>query len=350
MNINETLASFLEENKPLKVHESNTELNNKLIIFLNSDINKKQTQAENLVKEIMEHHKKGDLAKHTGELYKVESATMSLTGKRDHVVHAINTFILGLYINVKYLNKEVDLFQWKLASLFHDIAYPLEISQKIIERYYEKVHEIQKGINGDDNVSIKMDLFPKNFECLSNNISSFDIFQKRISEWEIKKICIEQKYDEMIKNNKLNHGIISSLTVLYLVDLMYKKNNPKRKYEYINVGGSDWNQKHFEGDIVSACSAIYLHNLHHTNFFAKCKDKSKLVYLLKLCDELQNWERSNNLVSEEDSPKTYDIEILDGKLYFKIKLEDSRNKIYKKIACLNDNSIQVVEEFNEDGK
>ena len=48
----------------------------------------------------------------------------------------------------------------------------------------------------------------------------------------------------MIENNRMDHGIISALTVLYLIDLMYDKNNPGRKYDSVYKEGSDWNQKY----------------------------------------------------------------------------------------------------------
>ena len=71
----------------------------------------------------------------------------------------------------------------------------------------------------------------------------------------------------------------SALTILYLIDLMYKKN-------------ACWNQDNFEKHIVPACSAIFLHNLEDVVFFNTITiDTAALPYLLKLCDELQIWQR-----------------------------------------------------------
>ena len=333
MNINNTLINFLNEEKPLKVHDSDDNLNKKLITFLKSNMGEKQSQAESLVKEIMEHHKKGDLAKHTGELYAVESATASLTGKRDHVIHAINTFILGLFINNKYLNNEVDLFQWKLTALFHDIAYPLEISQKIINRYFEKIKSIKNNLQSDVQEP-SFNLVPKDFEKLTNNISAFDLLQNRIAEWKL-NIDVHNKFDEMVQNNRIDHGIISALTVLYLIDLMYQKNNPERKH----LDYSGWTQENFEKDIVNSSVAIFLHNLYLTDFFENSKNKSKLVYLLKLSDELQNWDRPNNDNSNGDSPENYDIIVSNNKLVFSVKTKYLKKKILGNIECLKDLSI-----------
>ena len=337
MNINETLATFLEEDKPLL----DTDLNNRLIAFLRDSISEKQSLAQNLIKELVKQHNKEELVTHITELYEVESATMSLTGKRDHVVHAINTFILGLYINNEFLNNEFlnnesALFQWKLSSLFHDIAYPLEISQQIIQRYAERINKIQNDLDVPSK-EVYFNLVPRNLLKLRHNVLALSLLQKRIDEFNI-DLDLKQKYDEMVKSNRMDHGIISSLTVLYLVDLMYEKNNPERKH----LDYSGWTQENFENDVLPACLAIYLHNLEPTGFFDGMKGKFKLGYLLKLCDELQNWDRPNNKNPNGDSPENYDIEVSNNKLIFKVKTDELKDKIFENIKCLKDTSIEVI--------
>lgn len=127
---------------------------------------------------------------------------------------------------------------------------------------------------------------------------------------------------------------------MYLVDLKYQEHNPQRKRQSVTVGNSDWNQKYFENDIVSACSAIFLHNL--PNAFEKInKNKAPLPYLLKLCDELQNWDRPNQNTDRKDSPENYDISIQNGRIIFKVSSKEDRDKISKKIECLNDSNISI---------
>ena len=134
--------------------------------------------------------------------------------------------------------------------------------------------------------------------------------------------------------------MISALTVLYLIDLMYQKNNSKREYNK-----SDWDQKYFETDVVSACSAIFLHNLGDNAFKNIDKTKASLAYLLKLCDELQNWDR----MREGDSPENYDIQVQENKLIFKVSDQDRKDKIEDKIKCLNDKDIliEVISKLGE---
>lgn len=333
MRINQTLKEFFKKECPNKLSDYKREI----IEFIDSNINDKYDLAPNLIKNLVELHSKQDLVKQIVELYAVESATMKLTNKRNHVIHAVNTFLLGIYINHKFLNNQVDLFQWKLSSLFHDIAYPLEISQKIINRYFEQVSIIKNNL-GIENYNPTINLVPQNIDKLTNNVSAFDLLQQRVYEWDI-NVNIKKRYDDMINTNKLCHGIISSLTVLFLIDLMYQKNNPQRKNENIEVDGSNWNQENFIRDIVSSCSAIYFHNLHPDSFFKNCKNKSKLAYLLKLSDELQNWDREK--MPKGDSPENYDIQVQQNQLIFKVSNHDRKDKIESGIKCLNDADISI---------
>ena len=65
-----------------------------------------------------------------------------------------------------------------------------------------------------------------------------------------------------------------------------------------------------------------------------------MPYLLKLCDELQNWDRPNGEEQSEPS-ENYGISIEDGKLTFYVEDETKIKDIKKGIKCLNVNSIIV---------
>lgn len=336
MNINETLSKYFTDNK----FDLGDENYKKILEFL-AKPDEKYDLAQQLIKNLVEPHSKDQLYLHITELYEVEKATMILTGKRDHVIHALNTFVLGIYINNNYLINKVDVFQWKLASLFHDIAYPIEISQKIVERYFDKLNTIKNELR-IENFNPAINLVPKNFEKLTNNKNAFEYIQKRIYEWGL-DVNVQKRYEDKISSNKICHGMLSALTVLYLVDLMYQKNNPQRNVDY-----PDWNQKDFENHIVSACSAIFLHNLSDDAFEKIDKNKAPLPYLLKLCDELQTWDRPNQNTLNGDSAENYDISIHNNKIIFKVKSEKDRDVISKNIKCLNDPNISIVTAFKND--
>lgn len=333
MNINNTLSKFFSETPIIfcRDDKANKEIKREIIAFLDeSKIESKYQPAKELTKELVKPHNKKPLYQHIVELYKVEKATMVLTGKRDHVIHALNTFLLGVYINSKYLGNKVDMFQWELTALFHDIAYPLEIAQEIIERYFKEVEDIKNKLH-IESFTPTMNIVPKNFEKLTNNKTAFDYIQTKIDEWGL-KVDVEKKYSEMSSSNIICHGMISALSVLYLIDLMYQKHNPERRYN-----SSDWGQEYFETDVVSACSTIFLHNLSDDAFEKINKIKAPLPYLLKLSDELQNWDR----MQEGDSPENYDIQVQQNQLIFKVSNQDTKDEIEDNIKCLKDNNIII---------
>lgn len=343
MNINNTLSNFFRDTPIVfcRDDKANKEIKREIIAFMDeSKIGSKSHRVIELTRRLIKYHGKEQLYQHIAKLSEVEKATMVLTRKRDHVIHALNTFLLGIYINNKYLGNGVDMFQWKVAALFHDIAYPLEIAQEVIEIYFKEVEGIKNNLGiASSNPTIKnptMNIMPKNFEKLTNNKNTFDYIQNRIDEWGL-KVDVEKKYSEMSSSNIICHGMISALTVLYLIDLMYQKHNPKRKYN-----DSDWSQEYFETDVVSACSAIFLHNLGADAFENIDKIKAPLPYLLKLSDELQEWDRPKKKMPEGDSPENYDIQVEQNHLIFKVSNQDRKGKIESEIKCLNDEDIRIA--------
>ena len=68
---------------------------------------------------------------------------------RDHVVHALLTFTLGSYLGAKYItlnNSDVNILQWKLAGLFHDIGYPIQTAKDLMKPMLNKVNGIKKEL------------------------------------------------------------------------------------------------------------------------------------------------------------------------------------------------------------
>jgi len=275
------------------------------------------------------------------ELYHVEKHAIALTGKRDHITHVLNTFILGLYINKNFLNSSVDFNTWKNTALLHDIAYPLEIANKIGERYFDKLRSTKKNL-GVGKYSPILKIVPEDFEKLTHNKNSFDYIQKRVDEWGI-KVDVRKRFDDMLSNGELNHGIFGALTILFLVDLFIDKHNPKRKKEDIFHGEVNFSQNIFENRAISGCAAIYLHGLWPNDFYKELdKRKYPLPYLLKLSDELQNWERLSHDMSDGDPVSNYDIEVEKGILKFKVSTNKRKLRMEQNLKCLNDTEVKIV--------
>ena len=298
-------------------------------LFSNQNFIHRRTTAINLIKEIMNDHGKGTLISTLNRLASTEYGVRELQPwVRDHVVHAVLSFILGIYINEKYskLKKhQITPFQWKITGLFHDIGYPLEISSNISDPYIKTINSIRKHIDtNSSDVNIVSQL---NLEKLSNKVNGFNLIQQQISGWGL-KIDVENEYIQSMQSGKTCHGIISSITLLNIIDLMYQQKNPRRKYEDIIENNVNWNQKFFDQDIVPACSAIYLHNLSSTCFEDKKIDikKAPLAYLLKISDILQEWERPKKEDTMGISASNFDIRIVDEQILFTANISENRKK------------------------
>lgn len=117
--------------------------------------------------------------------------------------------------------------------------------------------------------------------------------------------------------------------LIYTLDHIYQKHNPERKNGEFNVFVKidqksfflNCSQDVFDNDITDICAAIFVHNLDKKCFSGKKIDinvkEAKLAFLLKLSDELQDWNRTvfkNNL---SNSSELYDINVIDKMLRVK---------------------------------
>ena len=300
------------------------------------DLLERQQKAIKIIEKIMTAHGKQELLKYVSELARVEHGIRELQPwVRDHVVHALLSFILGIYINEKFLGLiskiQVNEFQWKLAGLFHDVGYPAEIANNVLKPFTDKVNEIKEdfGVNRPDIIS-KID--PGKFENLQNNINSFDLIQQNLKKWGL-QINARKEYNQIIESGRIDHGMISSLAVLYVIDIMYEKYNPKREYrdKYVPGTNINCNQIYFEDDVVPACSAIYIHNLPKSCFLSSKIDRLKapVAFLLKLSDCLQQWERPSKTNQIGFSSNNFDIEIRDGQILFYTNISNEKKKEIK---------------------
>lgn len=240
---------------------------------------------------IMSFNKKKELlSKVTQELAKIEYSVRELQPwARDHVVHALLSFILGIFLEFKLLRPALDNpfdpLQWKLVGLFHDVGYPAQIAREaLIGRFVSAINKTR------DNIGVsRPDVYPRielmNIDRLQGTKTSFELIQERINKWNL-KIDAKQEYLDTVSKGDVRHGMASSLSLLYLLDALYEKHNPDRLRGPIYTDGVDFDQRYFERDIVSACSAIYIHDLPSNCFEEARIDRSKapVAFLLRLSD------------------------------------------------------------------
>ena len=308
---------------------------------------RRQREAISILKGIMTLHGKQELLCYVVELARVEDGIRELEPwVRDHVVHALLSFLLGIHINEHFMKPagfEIDFFQWKLAGLFHDVGYPAQVARDILHPFAKQINSIKQNL-GVAAPDIFFRTKPVGIDQLRNGVGSLDLIQQQLDDWGL-TVNARQEFTDMYDSGRICHGIISSLSILYVIDLMYQKYNPGRKYEDIHEPtGINWNQSCFENDVVPACSAIFIHNLPRRCFINAPLDRQRapLAFLLRLSDCLQDWGRPSANNRRGMPSSGYRISIRNGRLKFTVADKDRREEIAQEIeATLVGSNIDV---------
>ena len=268
------------------------------------------------------------------ELREYENKAATLIDKqRDYFVHAVNVFITGLCIfakNKDYRNcfskavpeKEYEnaystkneefYYRWGLASLLHDIGYPVEIAGNQITRFVKMIADADGKIDGETNV--KAEIRFSNFEELNSiakiedevkftgkYLSAYgssrfadlykptDLMANRIhiafgADQEEVAEALENNVQTMAKIGFIDHGYYSSLILLKWYGYLIQEAGYKGEYFY-------W-------PVLDSATAILLHNWYGNvlqkspfNLGPMKASDNPISYLLILCDELQEWNR-----------------------------------------------------------
>jgi hypothetical protein len=273
---------------------------------------------------------------------------------RDHVFHAIRTWMLGIFCLVKKLNYTKDesiienenividgegnskfsgainffekISMWTIIALCHDLGYPLEKSEQILDNTQAMMKVFVPrpniwnnfGFNGTQDtineyiikfISTKM-IPPQKTEPKIDRVGS----QKDVSSQ--KSGLAESSKDEMHYFGRIqpkyylkfakslegfNHGIVSSVIIykmlLYFLESDFNLNDD---YTYTK---EDARQFYIRREILRAmashtCADVY--NIYLTSFSS----------LLFLCDEMQEWGRKtwNDMYTGRDS-RVIDLKI-----------------------------------------
>jgi hypothetical protein len=241
--------------------------------------------------------------------YYEENASVLLDKQRDHYVHSVNVFLLGLSIysqnenfrkiisqdhesnkgNMLYEEDiEEFLFQWGIASLCHDIGYPIEITYKQLKKFVDRVSDVEgKSISPEPYLGFNsfdaLNSLPKKDNVNAINLLSLNIHNKfGISLDDISGRLNKYLYT-MQENKFVDHGFYSAIILLKWYSYLVENNI------------SEENANH---PVVNAAGAILLHNYYSNGLMKKpfnlgaLKPQSHpMAFLLILCDELQEWNR-----------------------------------------------------------
>lgn len=314
--------------------------------------------------------------------YEERAATL-IDKQRDHYIHSVNVFILGLCIysqNANYraafkkanINKkkypenyanehEEFLFRWGIASLFHDVGYPVEIIGKQIESFMEFATNAD---HDDSNGKIKAHLEFQNFRCLNSiaEVTPKRVFIKDFYEQNESSVYVDllQPIDLLAQKIHISLGIpldvIKSKLDSFVIDMakfgfidhgFYSAIIVLKWYGYL-IQKTDTDPMRFFNAIVDSASAILLHN-YYRNVCQKSlgcgpmePQSHPIAYLLMFCDEMQDWNRagygkiektrtqaaSANIVINE---KTFGITYLAGKGTFSKKFINDKNDLFNQL-------------------
>lgn len=245
---------------------------------------------------------------------------------RDHIFHAVRTWMLGIFCLLKAIKtegdqfidnlgidgvedsefvKEINFFEkismWTIIALCHDLGYPLEKSQQVLDKTREMMKEfIQNpniwnnfGFSGiQDNINdyiVKFMSTKMKYRDQSGLESKVDRVGQEIGGKKDNKQYIGRiqpkyylKYAKSLE--RFDHGIVSAV-ILYKMLLYFLESDFNLNDDYIYTY-DDARQFYIRREILRSmsshtCSDIY--NIHLTTFSS----------LLFFCDELQEWGRKS---------------------------------------------------------
>ena len=236
---------------------------------------------------------------------------------RKHLVHSVNTFLLGLlmYRRVHRLRQVIDrsmvnttnrlssgsaegefLFRWRLASLMHDIGNGIALFGDDTTKIGDYLFLFQ----------VKINQFWDPSEQPSINLV-LDLSRGKHSLEELDRcgnVCSLLEFFEELRANPYkgihyDHGLMSALLMLRALDEVYAA----RGGVTCNVDGHSvsFDRESFDQSILRAAYAIAVHNLdfyparYRRNWRTSkifCLTKDPLVFLLKMADSLQEWNKA----------------------------------------------------------
>ena len=260
-----------------------------------------------------------------------ESTAATLIDKqRDHFIHSVNVFLTGLsvygeneffraafrkavpeagYTRAFPTVEEEFFFRWGVASLFHDMGYPVEIVGHQINRFIRMVADA----DGDE-TKVKAQIRFENFRELNHIrevlpkraftrdyydayescsyvdlLTPLDLLSHRIhlcfgTDMDMTRDALDKFTDVMAASGFIDHGYYSALIVL-------------KWYGYAIQCCAEEPQRFF-WPVLDSASAILLHN-YYRNSLQKppfslppmAAERDPIAFLLILCDELQEWNR-----------------------------------------------------------
>lgn len=211
---------------------------------------------------------------------------------RDHVLHVVRVWLLGLYILTQdsYVdsikvgeNENVDKVEkfsiWTIIALTHDLGYPLEKSSQIISVTRNMMrHFITNPV-------INMDF---KFTGVQDTMNDFIIKlmsskMTQIGEGEYHNHIQSKYYFKFLKSLEDNkHGVLSAIVIYKMLEYFLESDfNLSEDYVFEE---EDKRQFYIRRDILRAISSHTCESIYQNDIL-------NFSFLLILCDECQEWGR-----------------------------------------------------------
>lgn len=236
---------------------------------------------------------------------------------RDHVVHVFRVWMLGLdcllynsgaYLKMIEIQKDITINNlekisiWSMIALTHDLGYPLEKSQQIIDR----TKDMMKSFVA--NPILSMDL---SFNGVQNSMNDFVVRFMSSKMKKVNDICPkdntkikEEKYVARLQPKyyfkfqksleKCKHGILSSIIIYKL--LIYFLESDYNINEDYYFKEEDARQFYIRREILRSIASHTCRDIYHL-------DMLSFAYLLIIADDSQEWgrKRISELYVKDDS-------------------------------------------------
>ncbi|NLH51059.1 MAG: hypothetical protein GX444_20985 [Myxococcales bacterium] len=281
---------------------------------------------------------------------KQEKILFSFSSKyRDHFIHVIYVFLMGCRILeglmpeirrnwIKYSGENIsnsDLYirtmrTWLIASLFHDVGYVAEslkyLQKTLQEEFFNHVpgftlshiHLKRDKYIEDEvkNLLMRISRVIRENEFSFTKESSNESDESVFKDQTVVLTSLTALFQDQLQIEDLDHGVASALFLLLtlhldlheiglkfekkeMCDAYYLYTYNSRHEEYLKK------RKEIQEDIAVACAAMALHNIRQTTYKSLSVKFTEhpIAFLLSLCDQLQEWDRTSESVKPKDAFK-----------------------------------------------
>jgi hypothetical protein len=284
------------------------------------------SEPEDIIDELDEYFndKKDEILSFLKEL---KSGSYESSRYRDHFIHMFNVYIFGcrilsLILNKYETTKQLDVirkyfkieperdipfskpytakerlfFLWKIISIYHDVGIPIQHINNIKEGLDIYLHFFGYKLSNyylvrDESIRSKLNYYLKLITSFfpSGIHTKNSVYINRDKSDPYLSGILLKKYDEM------DHGVMSALGLLHSFENIFLTED--NEIEAYNLSIEQYKQltdRLLEQDIARAAFCHCIHSISEKeapNIFPISFDKYPLLFLLVLCDELQEFFR-----------------------------------------------------------